>query len=187
MFTIFAKNYKIMPRRRKRRRIFLPPKIRGFSTYGFDTEESAIIFLDEFEAIKLLDYENLNQVKVAAIMNISRPTLTRIYDRARKKIALALVEGKNIEIRGGDVYTEDHWHYCSNCDIAFNTHDMNMNCPFCKSDVNVRSMNDYISDFKSPAQERTIICKVCNYEQKIDVHPLRQRTRCRKCNSTIDY
>jgi len=159
MFIIFAKNYKIMPRRRRRRRIFLPPKIQGFSTYGFDTKESVIIFLDEFEAIKLLDYENLNQVKVAAIMNISRPTLTRIYDRARKKIASALVEGKNIEIRGGDVYTEDHWHYCSNCDIAFNTYDTNVNCPFCKSDVNVRTMNDYISELKSPAHEGTIICK----------------------------
>jgi len=59
--------------------------------------------LDEFEAIRLLDYQGLDQEKVAELMGISRPTVTRIYAGARKKIAEALTEGKAISIEGGPV------------------------------------------------------------------------------------
>jgi len=59
--------------------------------------------LDEFETIRLLDYQGLDQEKVAELMGISRPTVTRIYASARKKIAEALTEGKAISIEGGPV------------------------------------------------------------------------------------
>ena len=59
--------------------------------------------LDEFETIRLLDYQGLDQEKVAELMEISRPTVTRIYASARKKIAEALTEGKAICIEGGPV------------------------------------------------------------------------------------
>ena len=59
--------------------------------------------LDEFETIRLLDYQGLDQEKVAELMGISRPTVTRIYASARKKIAEALTEGKAICIEGGPV------------------------------------------------------------------------------------
>jgi len=59
--------------------------------------------LDEFEAIRLLDYQGLDQEKVAELMGISRPTVTRIYANARKKVAEALTEGKAISIEGGPV------------------------------------------------------------------------------------
>ena len=59
--------------------------------------------LDEFETIRLLDYQGLDQEKVAQLMGISRPTVTRIYASARKKIAEALTEGKAISIEGGPV------------------------------------------------------------------------------------
>jgi len=59
--------------------------------------------LDEFETIRLLDYQSLEQEKVAELMGISRPTVTRIYASARKKIAEALTEGKAICIEGGPV------------------------------------------------------------------------------------
>ena len=59
--------------------------------------------LDEFETIRLLDYQGLEQEKVAELMGISRPTVTRIYASARKKIAEALTEGKAICIEGGPV------------------------------------------------------------------------------------
>ncbi len=61
--------------------------------------------LDEFETIRLLDYQGLDQEKVAELMGISRPTVTRIYATARKKIAEALTEGKAICIEGGSVET----------------------------------------------------------------------------------
>jgi len=59
--------------------------------------------LDEFETIRLLDYQGLDQEKVAELMGISRPTVTRIYASARKKIAEALTEGKAICIEGGPI------------------------------------------------------------------------------------
>ena len=59
--------------------------------------------LDEFETIRLLDYQGLDQEKVARLMGISRPTVTRIYAMARRKIAEALTEGKAICIEGGPV------------------------------------------------------------------------------------
>ena len=59
--------------------------------------------LDEFETIRLLDYQGLDQEKVAELMGVSRPTVTRIYASGRKKIAEALTEGKAICIEGGPI------------------------------------------------------------------------------------
>ena len=67
------------------------------------TLEWVYLGLDEFEAIRLLDHDGLDQVKAAELMGISRPTITRIYASARKKIAEALTEGKAICIEGGPV------------------------------------------------------------------------------------
>ncbi|MBN1786929.1 MAG: DUF134 domain-containing protein [Sedimentisphaerales bacterium] len=67
------------------------------------TLEWLILGLDEFETIRLLDYEGLDQEKVAQLMGVSRPTVTRVYASARKKIAQALTEGKAISIEGGPV------------------------------------------------------------------------------------
>ena len=65
--------------------------------------ERVYLGLDEFETIRLLDHDGLDQVKAAELMGISRPTVTRIYASARKKIAEALTEGKAICIEGGPV------------------------------------------------------------------------------------
>ena len=67
------------------------------------TLEWVSLGLDEFEVIRLLDNEGLEQEKVAELMGISRPTVTRIYASARKKIAEVLTEGKALCIEGGPV------------------------------------------------------------------------------------
>ena len=67
------------------------------------TLEWVYLAMDEFETIRLLDHEGLAQEKAAELMGISRPTVTRIYASARKKIAEALTEGKAISIEGGPV------------------------------------------------------------------------------------
>ena len=67
------------------------------------TLEWVYLAMDEFETIRLLDHEGLDQEKAAQLMGISRPTVTRIYASARKKIAEALTEGKAISIEGGPV------------------------------------------------------------------------------------
>ena len=57
--------------------------------------------LDEFEALRLADLEELKQEDAAKRMRISRPTFSRIAASARKKIADGLVNIKAIRIEGG--------------------------------------------------------------------------------------
>ena len=59
--------------------------------------------LDEFEAIRLIDGEGLDQETVAAQMGVSRPTVTRILASARAKIAQVLTHGQALAIQGGPV------------------------------------------------------------------------------------
>jgi len=62
---------------------------------------SVILTLDEFEAVRLLDYEGLSQIAVAKQMHVHRSTVSRIISSARKKIARALVEINTLKIEGG--------------------------------------------------------------------------------------
>jgi predicted DNA-binding protein (UPF0251 family) len=52
----------------------------------------------ELEAIRLTDLENLNQEEAGERMGVSRGTIWRLLQRGRSKIALALVEGRRIEM-----------------------------------------------------------------------------------------
>ncbi len=60
-----------------------------------------VLTLDEFEAIRLLDYEHLSQTQAAKEMHIHRSTVSRIISAARQKIAKALVDINTIKIEGG--------------------------------------------------------------------------------------
>ncbi len=57
--------------------------------------------LDEYETIRLIDYEKMTQEECAAAMGVSRATVTGIYEKARFKMADAMVNGKRIRITGG--------------------------------------------------------------------------------------
>ena len=57
--------------------------------------------LDEFEAVRLADLEELKQEDAAKRMKISRPTFSRIISSAHRKIGDALVNIKAIRIEGG--------------------------------------------------------------------------------------
>ena len=63
--------------------------------------EGVSLSLDEFEAVRLADYEGLKQEDAAKRMKISRPTFSRIVTSARSKIADALTNVKAIRIKGG--------------------------------------------------------------------------------------
>ena len=60
--------------------------------------EEVCLSLDELEAMRLADYEGLYHEEAAARMQISRQTLGRILNGARRKIAEALVKGKALKI-----------------------------------------------------------------------------------------
>jgi len=64
---------------------------------------SAILTIGEFEALRLKHYLNLNQKESAQEMGISQPTFSRILEQAHKTLTKALVEGKKIKVYGGNV------------------------------------------------------------------------------------
>ena len=95
----------------------MPPPMDGFKPFGIAVRQREVVVLlfEEFEAIRLTDYENLTQEEAAEKMKISRPTFTRLYDKARKSIARAFVEGNPIVFSGGDYITDDYWYKCKDC------------------------------------------------------------------------
>ncbi len=136
-----------MPRKKRNRRIQVPPVIKGMSVYGVRGRKSneVVLRLEEYEAIRLLDYQNLTQEQAAVHMDVSRPTLTRIYEEARNKVATAFVEGRDIIFRGGDIYFDDNWHKCQNCQASFNSYEEGQaKCPVCSSE-DVISLNEFYS------------------------------------------
>lgn len=62
------------------------------------------VTVDELEALKLVDFKELEQTAASKKMNISQPTLHRLLTSARKKVAEALVKGQAIKIKGGEYY-----------------------------------------------------------------------------------
>lgn len=106
-----------MPRPRSKRTIATPPVMEGFKPFGIPMNniEPVILLFEEYESIRLADYEGLNHEQASVRMNVSRATFTRIYEQARRNIAKAFIEGKAILIEGGDYHTDDFWYRCGAC------------------------------------------------------------------------
>lgn len=78
--------------------------------------EEVVLGVDEFEAIRLADYEGLYQEAAAERMGISRPTFGRILVAARRKTADALLNGKALKIAGGAIRTAELREFrCASC------------------------------------------------------------------------
>ena len=63
--------------------------------------EAVELTVEEYEALRLMDYLGLNQEEAAAQMGVARTTVQRIYAQARRKLAVFLVEGRPLQIGGG--------------------------------------------------------------------------------------
>ncbi len=89
-----------MPRRRKRGRVRFKFGRICYKPCGIpaNTLESVPISKDELEAIRLSDLEGLYQQEASELMQISRPTFSRLLERAHKKIADALINTKALEL-----------------------------------------------------------------------------------------
>ncbi len=98
-----------MPRPRICRRVSSEPRFIYFKPRGVPLRnlEEVKITVDELEAIRLADLEEIDQKEAAKKMNISQPTLHRIVRSSRKKITDALANGKAIRIEGGDYSTSN--------------------------------------------------------------------------------
>jgi uncharacterized protein len=124
-----------MARPNKSRKISNPPVMKGFKPYGIPLckIESVILKFEEYESIRLVNYNNLPQDKAAQQMNISRPTFTRIYNKALKLIAKSFVEGKAIEIEGGNYEFEKDWYRCKKCYKLIEGLENHFRCDGCTS------------------------------------------------------
>ena len=91
--------------------------MKGFRPFGMKAcvTDSVRLKYEEYESIRLVNYQMMPQDEAAKHMNISRPTFTRIYNKALKLIAKSFVEGKAIEIEGGNYHLDKDWYRCKKC------------------------------------------------------------------------
>lgn len=134
-----------MPRRRRLRKVVAPPGFKGYKPYGArnNKNEKIELLYEEYEAIKLADYDGLNHLEASEIMGISRPTFARIYETARQKIAKALVETREITTVFGNAWMDKSWYVCNDCNARFTipTTKKEHNCPLCRS-INIELINN---------------------------------------------
>jgi predicted DNA-binding protein (UPF0251 family) len=160
------------PRKRVLRKVLNPPIINGFKPYGQESEklnrEPLNLLFEEYEAIRLSDYDALNHHQASVMMGVSRPTFTRIYASALQKVAKAFVEGRQIAIKGGKVYFDSDWYHCNTCKCYFNNPEKERvveNCSLCGS----RFFNqfDYMCDKTDTKRcNEFCVCISCGFELK---------------------
>ena len=90
-----------MARPRRSRRVCREPEYNGFFPEGIAGTEEVVLSVDEFEVLRLVDFEKKTHGACAVQMEISRTTVTEIYESARYKVADSLVNGKRLVITGG--------------------------------------------------------------------------------------
>ncbi len=71
------------PRPKNIRKVNNMPSVAGFKPIASNSSRKDTIFLhfEEYEAIRLCDYEMKTQQEASVSMGVSRPTLSRIYTR----------------------------------------------------------------------------------------------------------
>ena len=95
-----------MSRPTRCRRVCTEPSCRGFAPRSSQSAGEIVLTVDEYEVIRLVDYEKRTHEQCAAQMGISRTTVTEIYQNARFKLSDGLVNGKALAIDGG------HYRVC---------------------------------------------------------------------------
>ncbi|MFP4527169.1 MAG: DUF134 domain-containing protein [Candidatus Kapaibacterium sp.] len=127
-----------MGRREKDRIVYNPPVFTEFKPVGAAGRylDRVTMTLDEYEALRLADHKGLPHSEAADEMEISRPTFTRLVEKARAKAADLIINGKILEIDGGNIHFRNNILKCLNCGhmftISFN-HSLHK-CPECNSE-----------------------------------------------------
>ena len=126
-----------MPRRKRLRKVVAPPGFKGYKPYGISqyTKQYVELLYEEYEAIKLADYDLMNHLEASKLMGVSRPTFARIYESARRKLANALVETKEIRSVFGNARLDGTWYLCNDCNARFTIpiQISDQACPICRS------------------------------------------------------
>ncbi|MBQ8946301.1 MAG: DUF134 domain-containing protein [Lachnospiraceae bacterium] len=110
-----------MPRPQRNRKICTEPRYKAFAPVEKKNDEKIDLSCDEYETIRLIDLVGLTQEQCARHMGVSRTTVTQIYDNARSKLADMLINGRTLNITGGN-YSVCNGHdpegtgeLCSHC------------------------------------------------------------------------
>jgi predicted DNA-binding protein (UPF0251 family) len=78
--------------------------------------QQTVMTLDELEALRLADLLGLYHEAAALQMKVSRQTFGRIIESAHRKVADALIHGKSLKLKGGDVEMAGMRSFkCSGC------------------------------------------------------------------------
>lgn len=108
-----------MARPKKNRIVAGDPQVSYFKPRGIPLRqlEEVTLSVDEMEALRLADKENLSQADAGEKMGVSRATFGRIVQRARHLVAEALVEGKAIRVEGGSYQLSciERYFLCEQC------------------------------------------------------------------------
>ncbi len=130
-----------MPRRPIERLVAgLPPanlyKPAGVPVRRLETIDLAV---DELEAMRLVDQEGLSHEEAAHYLGVSRQTVGRVVESARRKVADALLGGKALAIGGGAYRVAAAARCCEACGARWAVGDDEAlagdeRCPACGSD-----------------------------------------------------
>ncbi len=101
--------------------------------------EEVRLTVDEGEAIRLADLMGLSHEEAGRCMGVSRATFGRIVQRARKTVADALINGKAINIEGGNykIIMGARIFMCRKCDKKWEEPQSTgrpKSCPKCNHD-----------------------------------------------------
>lgn len=91
-----------MSRPRKRRKVCHFPQTLSFAPTDSAQKAPVILTVDEYETIRLIDYEGVSQEQCGEFMKVARTTVQQVYASARKKLAQTVVDGRPLRIEGGD-------------------------------------------------------------------------------------
>ena len=140
-----------MARPTKWRRVEFIPDVQYFAPEDKSCRnyEESIIQIEEIEAVRLKDFDGLEQEECAKKMEVSRQTFQRILNSARYKIADSLINGKAIRITGGNFTLNICPVRCLECGREWNEsfeHYENskyeISCPECNSNNIICTKNE---------------------------------------------
>ncbi len=99
--------------------------------------ETVELAIDELEAMRLVDHEGLSHEEAAHYLGVSRQTVGRVVESARRKVADALLGGKALAIGGGAYRVAAAARCCDACGARWAVGDddpaADEHCPSCGS------------------------------------------------------
>lgn len=102
------------------RKVGYKPEVSYFKPRGIPMLDlmEVCLTVDEREALRLADLQGLSHEEGGELMEVSRATFGRILRNARRIIADAIINGKAINIQGGnyEIVIRERIFACNDCD-----------------------------------------------------------------------